>query len=219
MSSATTSLAVQPTTPLTPPDAPSLLPASPTRHLRVLVAEDEPVARLRLVRMIQRLGHEVMVAADGVIAWELFSRQGADVVVTDWLMPGMDGRELCRRVRADKNSPYTYVIFSTVLEGEENVHEALRAGADDYLIKPTPVEDIEARLIVAEHVTALHRGWAQARAYGDTLLQFVTSTRPKGLPSGRIRTSYRCSRHSLNRWNDDLRPRAPGSSCSCSTPR
>src|SRR5712692_4102836 len=84
--------------------------------LRVLVAEDDQVSRVRLVRTIQRLGHEVLVAADGVEAWEVFAERGADVVVTDWLMPGLDGPELCRRVRADSSAPYTYVIFSTALE-------------------------------------------------------------------------------------------------------
>jgi diguanylate cyclase (GGDEF)-like protein len=139
--------------------------------LRVLVAEDEPISRLRMARTIQLLGHEVLVANDGSQAWDLFEKYGVDVVVTDWQMPGLDGPELCRRVRADTSTPYTYVIFSTSLQGHDNVRNALAAGADDYLVKPTNKEDIEARLMVAQRVTLLHRERAQALADRETLLQ------------------------------------------------
>jgi diguanylate cyclase (GGDEF)-like protein len=123
------------------------------------------------VRTLQKFGHEVVVAADGLEAWALFSQQATDVVVTDWQMPGMDGPELCRRVRADTSSAYTYVIFSTSLTGHDNVCNALLAGADDYLAKPIVTRDIEARLIVARRVTLLHRERARALADRETLLQ------------------------------------------------
>jgi CheY-like chemotaxis protein len=199
MSAVAAPLVEFPKYPYAPPAAPALAPTGPTRHLRVLVAEDEPVARLRLVRTIERLGHDVLVAADGLEAWELFTQRGADVVVTDWLMPGIDGRELCRRVRADHSLPYTYVIFSTILDREDNVREALLAGADDYLVKPTAAQDIEARLIVAERVTTLHRMRDALAPDVTPLTSLVADTRPRRIQSGS------CRWHVLRR-------------CTCSTP-
>jgi len=182
---------------------------SASTSLRVLVAEDEPVSRLRLVRTIQRLGHQVLVATDGMEAWRLFAESGADVVVTDWLMPGLDGAELCRRVRADSRARYTYVIFLTGLEGQAIVRDALSAGADDYLVKPILTEDIEARLIVAQRVTMLHRERAQELAHRETLLQlarrFALETDPERIFSAALAQALRllsADAALLYRWDE-----------------
>jgi two-component system, cell cycle response regulator len=79
------------------------------------------------------------------------------VVISDWMMPGIDGDELCRRVRADTTAPYAYFIILTSLEGRNHVINGLRAGADDYLAKPFDRDELEARLITAARVTELHR--------------------------------------------------------------
>jgi len=179
----------QPSMPMVPSN---VADAAPPRRMRVLIAEDDLVSRLRLERIIKHLGHDVLVASDGLEAWELFAAQGADVIVTDWLMPGIDGRELCQRVRAHRTAAHspTYIIFTTVLEGQRNVRDALAAGADDYLIKPTFAEDIEARLIVAERVSALHRDRARALAQCDTLVQvarhFATKVGPERILSAAV---------------------------------
>ena len=84
--------------------------------MRVLIAEDSPVDRLVARRMIESLGHDCLVAKDGAEAWELLQTVGAEVIVSDWLMPRLDGAELCRRVRARAAVPYTSVILLTVLD-------------------------------------------------------------------------------------------------------
>ena len=85
--------------------------------MRVLIAEDDAVSRLTLRRAIEHFGHEVLVATDGTDAWELYRQHTIDVIVSDWLMPGMDGVDLCQRVRASQNETYTYFMLLTSLEG------------------------------------------------------------------------------------------------------
>jgi two-component system chemotaxis response regulator CheY len=123
--------------------------------VRVLVADDSATARKLVEHSVRALGHECVVAEDGDRAWELFRERGADVVISDWLMPGIEGDELCRRIRAA--DPYAYLIMVTKLEGREHLMRGIEAGADDYLTKPFDRDALEARMIVAERVTGLHR--------------------------------------------------------------
>ncbi len=131
--------------------------------MRVLIAEDSPLERNMLQDAVALLGHECLVAADGAEAWELFSRHGADVVISDWMMPGMDGLELCRRVRSEERAAYTYFVFLTRLEDRPHALQGMQAGADDYLVKPLDIDDLRLRLIAAERVTALHQRLAEAK--------------------------------------------------------
>ena len=87
----------------------------------------------------------------------LYDAAGADVVVSDWMMPRLDGVQFCRRVRSRLGAPYTYFILLTALSDSEHRIAGMQAGADDYLAKPFSLIDIEARLIAAERVTVLHR--------------------------------------------------------------
>ncbi len=103
--------------------------------MKVLIAEDDAVSRLMLRRAIEHLGHEVLVATDGTDAWELYRQHVVDVIVSDWLMPGMDGLDLCRRVRAAQRETYTYFMLLTSLEGKQHFMQGMQAGADDYLTK------------------------------------------------------------------------------------
>jgi DNA-binding response OmpR family regulator len=96
-------------------------------------------------------------AANGVEALEVYSANGADVVVSDWMMPRMDGAQLCRSVRAKLGAPYTYFILLTALGDSQHRIAGMQAGADDYLRKPFNLYDLEARLIAAERVTTTHR--------------------------------------------------------------
>jgi diguanylate cyclase (GGDEF)-like protein len=130
--------------------------------MRILVAEDSPAQRLALSRAVEALGHELVAAADGRRAWELFRQQGFDVVVSDWMMPGIEGDELCRRIRGAGGS-YTYVIILTSLEDKRHLMTGMRAGADDYLNKPLDVDELEARLAAASRVTSLHAQLAEQR--------------------------------------------------------
>jgi two-component system cell cycle response regulator len=125
--------------------------------MRILIADDSPTPRLMLQRELEGLGHECLVAHDGVEAWELFQGSGVDVVISDWMMPGMDGDEFCRRVRADQDAPYAYFILHTSLEDLKHVVQGMQAGADDYLTKPFQRDQLATRLIAADRITAVHR--------------------------------------------------------------
>jgi diguanylate cyclase (GGDEF)-like protein len=127
------------------------------RRMRVLVAEDEAASRFLLRQAIEAQGHECLASEDGDEAWELFNAHHPEVVVSDWLMPRMDGDELCRRIREDADAPYTYFIMLTALEDKAHVLRGMQAGVDDFLPKPLDRQDLEMRLIAASRVTALHR--------------------------------------------------------------
>ena len=125
--------------------------------LRVLVADDDTSCRLVLRAAVQRLGHECAMATDGNDAWIQLQEWRPDVLITDWMMPGLDGPELCRRARQRSDNGYTYVILATALGEHENVLEGMEAGADDYLTKPISPFDVRARLVAAKRVTDLHK--------------------------------------------------------------
>jgi DNA-binding response OmpR family regulator len=121
--------------------------------LRILVAEDEPVARLVIEAAVRKLGHECLGAGDGLEAWELFQSRDIDVVISDWRMPRVDGKELCQRVRScDDSQSYTPFIFLTALDDKRHALMAMEAGADDYLVKPLNIDDLHARLIAAQRL-------------------------------------------------------------------
>jgi diguanylate cyclase (GGDEF)-like protein len=134
--------------------------------MRILIAEDEPVSRRILERIVGGLGHEAVIARDGDEAWAALAPDtGAfDVVISDWLMPGLGGVDLCERVRAHADVSYTYFILVTALDGKERYLSGMQAGADDYLTKPVDAEALEARLLVAARVTSLHRDLAAKSA-------------------------------------------------------
>ena len=129
--------------------------------MKVLIAEDDAVSRLTLGRAIAQLGHEILMAADGLAAWDLFRQHPVDLIVSDWLMPGMDGLDLCRRVRETRRETYTYFLLLTSMEGKQNFIQGMQAGADDYLTKPLDREELQVRLQVASRVTSLHHQLAE----------------------------------------------------------
>ena len=135
-------------------------------RLRILLVDDEPLARLALQAAVERLGHEWTAADDGEAGWRRFVEDQPDVLITDLLMPRLDGLELCRRVRgrAATHDGYTYVILTTVLGDRGDVARGMEAGADDYLVKPVDPFDLEMRLVAARRVTDLHRELARFRA-------------------------------------------------------
>ena len=124
--------------------------------MRILIAEDDPPSRLIHQMIVEKRGHEAVLAANGEEAWEIFRTTGADVVLSNWMMPDCDGLELCRRVREHKG-PYAYFILLTARGDKEHVLEGIKAGADDYLTKPLDAEELSVRLVSASRVTSLHR--------------------------------------------------------------
>jgi DNA-binding response OmpR family regulator len=123
--------------------------------MRILIAEDDSVSRVVLSTKLRELGHEVLEARDGTEAWDLFSEESPRLIITDWMMPGMDGGQLSKRVREKVDRPYTYIVVLTSLSGKGSFMEAMDAGADDFLTKPVDMDQLTARLRVAERVLAL----------------------------------------------------------------
>jgi DNA-binding response OmpR family regulator len=121
--------------------------------MKILAVEDDAVARAVLRQALRRLGHEAIEAADGEQALELLQKEPVRVVVSDWLMPKLDGLELCRRVRARPGAEYTYFILLTGNEATtDNQREAADAGVDDFLTKPLNLDELWNRLRVAERI-------------------------------------------------------------------
>jgi two-component system cell cycle response regulator len=128
--------------------------------MKVMVVEDGRTTRMMLKSAVERLGHHCVTAADGAEAWDLFRGQGADVIISDWLMPGLEGPELCKLVRAYPG-PYTYFVLLTAFGDRAHALEGMQAGADDYLAKPLDVDDLHLRLIAAERISQLHKRLAE----------------------------------------------------------
>jgi diguanylate cyclase (GGDEF)-like protein len=124
--------------------------------MNILIAEDQPTAALFLRRMLEKMGHEVVVAADGEAAWQIVRNGNTPILISDWMMPQLDGLELCRRIRAAGGDRYTYIILLTSRDRRADRLEGLRAGADDFLTKPTSPEELALRLEVAGRILAVY---------------------------------------------------------------
>ena len=131
--------------------------------MKILVADDDSTSLLIARVALQRLGHECDVVTDGTKAWNAFQTGHHDLVLSDWLMPGQTGLQLCQNIRADPHGRYTYVILLTSRGDQAQILEGMSAGADDYLIKPLRPEELEVRMIAADRVTALHHQLAAQR--------------------------------------------------------
>ncbi len=129
--------------------------------MKVLAVEDDPVSRRILVAVLEQLGHSVIASVDGVAAWEQYQLQTFEAVVTDWMMPRMDGLELTRRIREAGRDRYTYVLMLTALNGRDRYLDGMKAGADDFLSKPLDREELHARLRVAARILGLQRTVSQ----------------------------------------------------------
>jgi phosphoserine phosphatase RsbU/P len=123
--------------------------------MNILIVDDDAVCRLALGAALKKLGHQVTSARDGSEALTVFTHSPSQVIVSDQLMPGMDGLELCRRIRAADAPQYTYFILLTIMEGKAHYLAAMKAGADDFLTKPFDMDLLSARLAVAERVLNL----------------------------------------------------------------
>ena len=122
-------------------------------QVKILAVEDDAVARAVLKKALENLGHEVLLAADGEAAMALLQEQPVRVVVSDWMMPLVDGLELCRRIRRRVGSEYVYFILVTARDASaDNQTEAADAGVDDFLTKPLDVSELWTRLRVAERI-------------------------------------------------------------------
>jgi phosphoserine phosphatase RsbU/P len=120
--------------------------------MKILIAEDDLPSRRILQVSLEKLGQSVVSASDGEEAWEYLADQPADVIVSDWMMPRLDGLELCHRVRQRAQVRYVYFILLTARTGHENYLQAMESGVDDFLSKPLRMEELTIRLRVAERI-------------------------------------------------------------------
>lgn len=130
----------------------------------ILVADDDPLFRRLLERYLQTWGYSVITAADGAHAWQLLQKKenSPDLLILDWLMPGVDGLELCRRLRDQSRDTYQYILLVSGRDDKQDVIRGLDAGADDYLTKPLDTAELRARLRTGNRILALQRDLMQA---------------------------------------------------------
>jgi two-component system, cell cycle response regulator len=130
----------------------------------VLIAEDDPIFRRVLQSWFKKWGYQVTAAGNGLEAWNALQIDGApQLAVLDWMMPEMDGLELCRRIRGQSDGPYRYVLLLTAKDDRQDVVAGLDAGADDYLTKPFDADELRARVRAGKRILELQRALLQAR--------------------------------------------------------
>lgn len=129
--------------------------------MRILIAEDDAVSRRRLEATLQKWGYEVLAVEDGLAAWEVLQGEmPPSLAILDWMMPGMDGIEVCRKVRERSPSRPLYIIVLTARGSREDVVAGLQAGGDDYVTKPFDREELHARVRVGLRVLQLQMNLA-----------------------------------------------------------
>ena len=130
--------------------------ATPDKKKRILIAEDDPVSRRLLEVFLAKWGFEVVVATNGTDALQFLERMDAPrLAVLDWMMPGLEGVQVCQKLRANTDRPYVYVLLLTARAQKEDLLHGLECGADDYLTKPFDAQELRARLHVGQRVLDL----------------------------------------------------------------
>jgi len=123
---------------------------------KILIAEDDPVSQRMLQSFLTKWGYEIIAVSSGTEALRILEGPDAPpLAVLDWMMPGMEGPEICREIRKDPERPYTYVLLLTARTQKEDLLKGLEAGADDYLTKPFDVQELRARLHVGRRILDL----------------------------------------------------------------
>jgi sigma-B regulation protein RsbU (phosphoserine phosphatase) len=123
--------------------------------MRILIADDEGSIRLFLKRVLRKLDYEVLETSNGAEAWDTLQREKVKLVITDWLMPEMDGIELCQKIRNAKFPYYTYIIILTSKDAKDELIEGMEAGADDFMVKPFNVDELTVRVRAGERIIKL----------------------------------------------------------------
>ena len=139
------------------------LPSS-GRPMRVLAAEDNPVFQSMLRTMLTKWGYQAVIARNGTEAWRVLESADAPrLAVLDWMMPGMDGVEICRRIRSANREPYIYILLLTARTESQDLIEGMDAGADDYLTKPFNAHELRVRLHAGRRILDLQEELLKAR--------------------------------------------------------
>jgi two-component system cell cycle response regulator len=132
--------------------------------MKILIAEDDPAYRRLLEDILVMWGYDVVVARDGNEAWRvLMSDDAPQLAILDWMMPGMEGIEICQKVRKDAEENYTYIILLTSQQRDEDLVIGMEAGADDYIIKPFKLSELRVRLRAGRRIIELQNELLAAR--------------------------------------------------------
>jgi diguanylate cyclase (GGDEF)-like protein len=138
------------------------------RPLEIVLVESDRVSAEHLRSTLEALGHQAEIVEDAAAAWRRVCESTVGLLISDWDMPGMNGLELCRRIRARSDAPYTYIILVTARDRREDRLAGLEAGADDFLIKPLDTGELVARLNIARRILAMQD---QLRAHATQLAE------------------------------------------------
>lgn len=132
--------------------------------MKILIAEDDPVSRRVLEAFLVKWSYEVIVARNGAEAWDELQKQEAPMLaILDWMMPGMDGVQVCRKIREAKDRPYVYILMLTAKERKQHILEGIEAGADEYLTKPFEPHELKAHLLAGRRILDLQDALIRAR--------------------------------------------------------
>ncbi|MEJ7819861.1 MAG: response regulator, partial [Rubrobacteraceae bacterium] len=160
--------------------------------MKILLAEDDAVSRTIAKRTIENLGHDCVTAKDGLEAWDMYQNNpDIEVIVSDWMMPNVNGLELCNRVRGLEREGYTFFIFLTSLGSRDHLLEGMKAGADEYLTKPLDTEQLRMKLISASRVTALYHHMRTEDNAGDAVPPTGSNSAPVSIPAVSLRGERR----------------------------
>ncbi|HVP56894.1 MAG TPA: response regulator [bacterium] len=125
--------------------------------MKILIAEDDAVSRRLLERKLLTWGYQVVACSNGLDAWKALEQDDAPhLAILNWMMPGMDGVQICREVRKQQRKHYTYMILLTARDQKEDIVEGIEAGADDYVTKPFNPHELNVRVRAGKRVLEMH---------------------------------------------------------------
>jgi two-component system cell cycle response regulator len=166
--------------------------------VRILIAEDDPISRRLLEVTLGKWGYEVVSCPDGESAWDTLQQPDApSLAILDWMMPGMDGLQVCREVRQMMIEPYTYMLLLTAKSQKDDIIAGLEAGADDYLTKPFDASELRMRLRAGRRILDLQTELIFAReelrrqATHDSLTRLLNRAAVCGMLQGELRRAER----------------------------
>ncbi len=154
--------------------------------MKILIAEDDYVSRLLLKKSITKMDHDPIETKDGKQAWDMFLEHQPDMVITDWMMPEMDGIELCKKLRSSDKKTYTYIMLLTAKDKITDLVEVFDAGADDYITKPFKPDELKSRIKTGRRILKLQHKMNEKNIELDKALKELKDTQSQILQSEKM---------------------------------